>query len=100
LEQRNDSFGFVDSGLANNSVIGSLMTAGSSGGPWLVNFGNAPVLSGGVLPGAEAARNIVVNVTSWGYVDQQFKEQGASPFTSGNIGVLVPAACGSIPSAC
>jgi hypothetical protein len=35
----------------------------------------------------------VVGVTSWGYIDPTIKQQGASPFTSGNITRLVEAAC-------
>ena len=37
LMERNDSQGFVAPSLSNNTIIGSLMTGGSSGGPWLVN---------------------------------------------------------------
>jgi hypothetical protein len=46
LMQRTDSYGFVDGNASNNTVIGSLQTGGSSGGPWLVNFGIKPALSG------------------------------------------------------
>ena len=99
LMQRTDSYGFVDGNASNNTVIGSLQTGGSSGGPWLVNFGIKPVLSGTAV-GAEATRNTVVNVTSWGYTSTLVKQQGASPFTSGNIVPLVSSACGGAPSAC
>jgi V8-like Glu-specific endopeptidase len=99
LMERTDSYGYVDGGFSNNTVIGSLQTGGSSGGPWLVNLGIPPALSGTSL-GAEAARNTVVNVTSWGYTSTLVKQQGASPFTSGNIVPLVSAACGFAPSAC
>lgn len=92
--QRNDAQGFIaSSSLANNTIIGSLMTGGSSGGPWLNNFGYQPSLSGGISFGSFATRNIVIGVTSWGYEDQAIKEQGASPFTSTNIVQLVNAAC-------
>jgi hypothetical protein len=97
--QRTDSCGFVDGNASNNTVIGSLQTGGSSGGPWLVNFGIKPVLSGTAV-GAEATRNTVVNATSWGYTSTLVKQQGASPFTSGNIVPLVSSACGGAPSAC
>lgn len=99
LMERTDSYGYIDSGFSNNTVIGSLQTGGSSGGPWLVNFGVKPSLSGTAV-GAEANRNTVVNVTSWGYTSTSIKQQGASPFTSGNIVPLVSAACGGAPSAC
>lgn len=91
--QRTDSQAFVSSSLAGNSVWGSLQTGGSSGGPELVNLGIAPILSGGILFGAEANRNLVVGVTSWGYNNQATKQQGASPFLSTNIVPLVNAAC-------
>jgi hypothetical protein len=97
--QRTDSQGFV-SGFVNNTVWGGRQTGGSSGGPELVNLGLPAVLSGGVLYGADAAFDIVVGVTSWGYTDQAIKEQGASPFTTNNIVSLVGSACGGAPAAC
>lgn len=100
IMERTDSLGYTKSDFNNNTIIGSLMTGGSSGGPWLVNFGYPAVLSGGITNGAAAASNIVVGVTSWGYTDQTIKEQGASPFTSGNIVLLVNAVCASHAAAC
>ena len=97
--QRNDSAGFKDSTSSDNTVIGSLMCGGSSGGPWLVNFGLRPKLTGagaGMVPDP----NIVVGVTSWGYVNGLPKEQGASPFLSTNIPLLVESACALAPAAC
>lgn len=99
LMERTDSQAYVDGSLSNNSVIGSLQTGGSSGGPWPVNLGLAPALNGTSF-GAEATHNVVVGVTSWGYVSTAIKEQGASPFTSGNIVPLVNAACAFAPAAC
>lgn len=99
LMQRTDSQGFVSAANSGNTIIGSLQTGGSSGGPWLVNLGVAPVLSG-TTAGNEATRNVVVNVTSWGYTNTAVKQQGASPFTTANIGALVNAACGATPGAC
>lgn len=97
LMQRTDSQGFVASAsLMSNTIIGSLMTGGSSGGPWLNNFGIQPVSTETV--GTYATPNIVVGVTSWGYTDATIKQQGASPFTSTNIVTLVNSACaGSDP---
>lgn len=99
LMQRNDSQGFVASGSSNNTIIGSLMTGGSSGGPWHVNLGMAPTLNGTSF-GNAPARNTVVGVTSWGYTDTTVKQQGASPFTSGNIVPLVNTVCTNTPAAC
>jgi V8-like Glu-specific endopeptidase len=98
LMQRNDSQGFIaGSSLVNNTVIGSLMTGGSSGGPWVLNFGIRPTLTG-ATNGSFSTPNIVVGVTSWGYISSAVKQQGASPFTSTNIVPLVNAACaGSDP---
>jgi V8-like Glu-specific endopeptidase len=97
--QRNDSYGVVSSPNSGNTIIGSLMCGGSSGGPWLANFGVRPSLTG-TTSGSAATSNVVVGVTSWGYTSTGPKEQGASPFTSNNIVVLVNAACGAVPGAC
>jgi len=99
LMQRTDSQGFVAANLSGNTIIGSLQTGGSSGGPWAVNLGIPPTLSG-ISFGAEANHNIVVGVTSWGYVNTAVKEQGASPFTSTNIIALLNRACSLAPAAC
>jgi V8-like Glu-specific endopeptidase len=99
LMERNDSVGFQSVSLANNTIIGSLMCGGASGGPWLVNFGQRPVLTA-TTDGTAPIPNIVVGVTSWGYDDTSSKQQGASPFTSGNIVPLVNAVCTAVPAAC
>jgi V8-like Glu-specific endopeptidase len=97
--QRNDSQGVKYATYSNNTLIGSLMTGGSSGGPWLNNLGIAPSISG-ISFGSYATRNVVVGVTSWGWTDAAVKQQGASPFTSGNIVSLVNSACTGDPAAC
>lgn len=94
LMQRNDSQGFRSATNLNNTIIGSLMTGGSSGGPWLNNFGYRPTLNGTTF-GTFSSPNVVVGVTSWGYVSSSPKEQGASPFTSTNIVPLINAVCGN-----
>jgi hypothetical protein len=99
LMERVDSQGFVTRTIANNTIIGSLMTGGSSGGPWLLNLGMAPSLSG-VSFGSAAQHNTVVGVTSWGYTNSAIKQMGASPFTSKNVVLLVNAVCTANPSAC
>ncbi len=97
LQQRNDSYGYTDGSLNNNTVIGSLMCGGSSGGPWLTTFGIRPTLTG-TTSGSAASSNIVVGVTSWGYTSTAPKEQGASPFTASNIQSLVNSACTAAPA--
>jgi hypothetical protein len=99
LMQRTDSQGFVAPSLSGNTIIGTLQTGGSSGGPWAVNLGIPPTLSG-ISFGAEANHNVVVGVTSWGYVNTAVKEQGASAFTSSNIIPLLDRACSIAPAAC
>jgi V8-like Glu-specific endopeptidase len=94
LMERNDSHGFTNAAQVNNTIIGSLMCGGSSGGPWLVNFGIRPALTG-TTNGTAPNPNIVVGTTSWGFVSTAIKQQGASPFLSTNIVPLVNAACGS-----
>jgi V8-like Glu-specific endopeptidase len=99
LMERTDSQGFTSAGNSNNTIIGSLQTGGSSGGPWVVNLGLPPSLNGTSF-GTAAAHNIVVGVTSWGYTSTLVKEQGASRFTTGNISALVSASCAVTPAAC
>ncbi|QTR50019.1 trypsin-like serine peptidase [Candidatus Thiothrix anitrata] len=90
--QRTDAEAYVASTSVNNSIMGSRQTGGSSGGPWLVNFGERASLSGTSV-GSEANTNAVVGTTSWGYTSTTPKAQGASPFTSNNIVKLVAAVC-------
>ena len=96
-QQRTDSQGFVISSMSGSSVIGSLQTGGSSGGPWVVNFGMAPTLKGTAF-GSNATHNVIVGVTSWG--NDTGKQQGTSPFTSNNIATLTNAACAAYPDSC
>lgn len=98
LMERNDSSGNVSGSLSNNTIIGSLMCGGSSGGPWLVNFGIRPNLTA-TSNGTYADPNIVVGTTSW-QSSTSVKQMGASPFTSLNITILVSAGCLFAPDAC
>jgi hypothetical protein len=91
-EQRTESYGIPNAAFSSNTIIGSRQTGGSSGGSWVVNLGVPAVLSGTGY-GSAANWNIVIGVTSWGYVSTLPKEQGASPFLSTNIVPLVNAAC-------
>lgn len=99
LMERNDAQGSVDSQFSDNTVIGSLMCGGSSGGPWLINFGMQPKLTG-TSSGSAPASNQVIGVTSWGSTDNAVKWMGASPFLSSNIVQLVDTACKAYPNAC
>jgi len=104
---RNDSFGIrlmigdSDAGETpvENTVIGSVLDGGSSGGPWVVNFGVPP--SYGTIPTPMMATpNTVVGVTSWGDDTGEFAFVGASTFTTGVLGALMTEACGQYPAAC
>jgi hypothetical protein len=97
--ERNDSFGYISVGLSNNTIIGSNMNGGSSGGPWAENLGLPATLTG-ETNGAFPFPNIVVGVTSWGYTNLAVKQMGASPFTAGNINALFTAACLVFPGNC
>jgi hypothetical protein len=119
---RGDSFGkFIAMTGANgkqlrNTQLGSAMTGGSSGGPWLVNFGTSPVVTGGASLGraGTVARNTVVGTTSWGYTSVGINVQGASYFGqnaefpnasygtygAGNIGKLMYDTCTTAPAYC
>ncbi|MCC2097262.1 MAG: trypsin-like serine protease [Hyphomicrobiales bacterium] len=118
--QRNHSIGrflqtVVNGHFLKNTEMGSAMTGGSSGGPWLVNFGTVPnVNTNNASLGVAADPNIVVGVTSWGYITVGVNVQGASWFGqnfefpnanyggygAGNIGALVQATCLATPAAC
>lgn len=120
MMERTDGIGaYYNNGGVLNTVLGTAMTGGSSGGPWLVNFGASPVVSLPATLGNSNVGNIVVGVTSWGYTTPGNNTQGASffgqntewPGTSyldntgknrgaGNIGGLVAAACNLTPAAC
>jgi V8-like Glu-specific endopeptidase len=97
--ERTDSYGYTNSTYSNNTIIGSNMNGGSSGGPWIENFGLPSALTG-ETNGSFTAQNVVVGVTSWGYTSNSPKEQGAAPFTSGNIAPLVSTACSVYPGNC
>jgi V8-like Glu-specific endopeptidase len=86
--ERTDSQGYTNSSLSNNTIIGSNMNGGSSGGPWVANFGLPSALTG-ETNGSFPQQNVVIGVTSWGYISNSPKEQGASPFTSNNIQSLL-----------
>ena len=103
--QINTAYGsYVAQNDLQNTWLGSAMTGGSSGGPWLVNLGQN---ASGADYGTSSARDIVVGETSWGFTDNAIKLQGASTFGQnvefpdsnygnrggGNIGKLVYDAC-------
>lgn len=97
--ERNDSYGYTNATYSNNTIIGSNMNGGSSGGPWIENFGLPSALTG-ETNGSFPNQNVVVGVTSWGYTSTAPKEEGAAPFTNGNIGTLVSTACSVYPLKC
>ncbi len=93
---------------------GSNLTGGSSGGPWIANFGfERPAFSPGANAGHKAASNTVIGVTSWGAQNpnqpkdnysSQFQQNAEYPkadyggFGGGNIGALLNAACSQRPT--
>ena len=90
-----------------NIMRGTSMAGGSSGGPWIVNYG--PPAAGGDY-GANAVRDVIVGVTSWGFADGSIKTSSASVFGqnaefpgsygargAGNIAFLVNWACDTGP---
>lgn len=80
--------------VAPNCVeAGSDMTGGSSGGPWVMNFGE--LAAGQPDPGL----NRVVGVTSYGYVSPDPKVQGASIFDS-RFSELMTNACNRATGNC
>jgi V8-like Glu-specific endopeptidase len=100
LMQRNDAQALISKGNRNNTIYGSLMCGGSSGGPVVSNFGIKPELTD-TINGAASEPNVVIGVTSWGYEDdKKIKQQGASPFLASNIDFLIAEACKEYPAAC
>jgi hypothetical protein len=109
---RTDSLGYQEfsiNGVAAQYqvLIGSDQTGGSSGGPWVMNFGVNPVSTSSAPSFNQALR--VVATTSWGYVGSAFKVQGASRFANnpafpapGNTNVkhLIFEACAASPAHC
>ncbi|MGD9921265.1 MAG: hypothetical protein AB7V13_07425, partial [Pseudorhodoplanes sp.] len=100
---RTDSLGYHDA--PNNVIIGSAQTGGSSGGPWIMNFGIKTSYQG-VAP-LDDDDNQVVATTSWGYNDNRFMVQGGSRFgknftytVKSNIQSLVDTACAANPGFC
>ena len=102
---RTDSLGYMET--PNNVILGSDQTGGSSGGPWILNFGRDPI-STSSTPNYNVS-NQVVATTSWGYVSSTLKVQGASYFAnnnafpapgSTNIKTLLDDACAAYPSKC
>lgn len=99
-----------------NTQIGTPLTGGSSGGPWLVNFGTTPDIDTSQANlGNASLQNVVVGVTSYGYVTPGLNVQGASFFGQnyewpgadyggyggGNIGGLMQSMCTTYdPAAC
>jgi len=59
----------------NNVEYGSDARGGSSGGPWVQNFGATAVGQSG---GLNTGRNRIVGITSYGYISTDPKVQGAS----------------------
>jgi hypothetical protein len=117
--ERNDGIGgFYSNGNLKQTILGSPMTPGASGGPWLVNFGAQPTVSALANLGSSASMS-VVGVTSWDTTALGSNVMGASWFGqnvefpnasyadthgnnrgAGNIGFLVSAACNGFYDHC
>lgn len=78
----------------NSALYGSDMTEGSSGGPWIMNFGSA---SSGQTGNAEPARNQVIGVTSYGYDSSPVL---GSSTLDGNFTSMLNSACANRPGNC
>ncbi len=121
MMERTDGVGsyWSPDGETRQILLGTAQTGGSSGGPWMVNFGTPPTLTTGASLGSQAAPNVVVGVTSWGVTAVGSNLQGASLFGTntqfpndsytdsngvnrggGNIGALVAEACSYSPLSC
>lgn len=72
----------------NQVQIGSAQGRGSSGGPWITNFGAG--FTSADPPGTHATGNTVLGTTSWGFTDNTVKIQGASRFDVNTIYTTTP----------
>ena len=85
----------------NTGLYGSDMAGGSSGGPWVSNFGPP---ADGQTGGLDAARNQVIGVTSFGFVDPTQKVQGSSildqRFNNASGTGILNTACSRRPGNC
>jgi V8-like Glu-specific endopeptidase len=87
----------VNGGSNNTDVIGADAGGGSSGGGWIINYGE--YASGQPVAGeSDANRNSLVAVTSYGPTDT-FGYLGASILNSGYVQCTPLATCSSSPSA-
>jgi V8-like Glu-specific endopeptidase len=80
----------------NNVEYGSDAEGGSSGGPWVQNFQQ---LQSGGASGQNVGSNRVVGVTSYGYVPNDYKVQGAS-IPDGRWVNLFNTLCGRVSGNC
>lgn len=69
----------------NNVMYGSDMRGGSSGGPWVQNFGTP---AAGQTGAYNSGLNRIVGVTSWGYTNTGPKVQGSSILNSTFTSIL------------
>jgi hypothetical protein len=87
--------GVFKSGGNNTFLIGNAMRGGSSGGPWIMNYGVSPASNPAV---SGMGTNIIVSVTSYGPVATEPKYQGGSNLNNQFVSLL-NAACNTAPSA-
>jgi V8-like Glu-specific endopeptidase len=99
IMQRTDTQAVISPGKSRNTVFGSLMCKGASGGPVIVNFGVRPQLTS-TIPGLHAFPNVVIGVNSWHTTTSGHNIWGASPFTKENFLDLLNDVCRRKPEAC
>ncbi|MEH1931539.1 trypsin-like serine peptidase [Nostoc sp.] len=88
--------GSYGSGANNTAIYGSDMTGGSSGGPWVQNFG---VAADGQVNGLDTSLNQIVGLTSYGPTVVGPLYQGSSIFDSRFTSIL-NSACAWNPGNC
>jgi V8-like Glu-specific endopeptidase len=85
----------IEQSDSRDYIHGSGMQGGSSGGPHVANIGL--LADSAANKGKFVGRNLVYAVTSWGFIDQSRKIQGASPLSGpdniNNFKGLFNAAC-------
>lgn len=91
----NQAFTFGPGGN-NTYIYGSAMRGGSSGGPWIVDYGVLPVANPAI---PLLGRNLLVSVTSYGPTATEPKYQGASNLDS-RFTDMLNLACGTAAGNC
>ena len=92
LMQRTDAPAFLTRSVLEVETS-SRQNHGSTGGPWIINFGEQAVLSGGVTLGEFPDSNLIIAVTSTLTLANVNRQMKASALTQANFGSMLNEFC-------